>query len=183
MADRAHAQHHRFPLAPQSLPDHKFESETIMIESLFLELGGWSWMILGLILLILEIVAAGTFFLWFGVAALVVGITTFAFGEAGFWTLQAQLITFVFLSIIFVFVGRRLMKRHKFEANDAPNLNQRVQQMIGHEAVLIEEISQGVGRIKIGDTTWQVTGQDAPVGTKVKITGGEAGTMLMVEPV
>ncbi len=35
-----------------------------MIVSLFTELGGWSWLILGLILLMVEILASGTFFLW-----------------------------------------------------------------------------------------------------------------------
>ena len=154
-----------------------------MIASLFAELGGWSWMILGLALLAIEIMASGTFFLWFGVAALVVGLATFALGSLAFWTLQAQLIAFVIISILFVVVGRRLMKRHKFEDNDAPHLNQRTAQLIGLEAVLVEEISQGLGRIKVGDTTWRVTGQDAPVGTKVKVIGEGAGTTLKVEAI
>lgn len=154
-----------------------------MIKSLFTELGGWSWMILGLILLVLEITAPGTFFLWFGVAALVIGIATFVLGGAVFWTLQAQLIAFVILSIIFVFVGRRFMTRHKFEDRDASHLNQRTKQLIGREAVLVEEITEGVGRIKIGDTTWRVTGPDIPVGSKVKIIGEGAGTTLKVEAI
>ncbi len=102
-------------------------------------------------------------------------------GDTDFWTLQAQLITFVVISAAFVIVGRRLMFKHKFEDRDAAHLNQRINQMIGIEAVLIEEISQGVGRIKVGDTTWRVKGQDAPVGTKVKVVGEEAGTTLKVE--
>ena len=154
-----------------------------MIASVFEDLGGWSWMILGLFLLIMEIIAPGTFFLWFGVAALVIGILTFALGGVAFWGLQTQLIFFVIISVIFVIVGRRLMAKHKFEKHDASHLNERVKQLIGREAILVEGISQGVGRIKVGDSTWRVTGEDAPAGTKVKIVGENSGTTLVVEGV
>jgi membrane protein implicated in regulation of membrane protease activity len=152
-----------------------------MIKSLFAELGGWSWMIMGLILLILEIVVSGTFLLWFGVAALVVGIVTLLMGGMDFWSLQSQWITFVIISIVFVILGRRLMARHKFKEDDAPLLNQRSRRMIGREAILVEAISQGEGRVKLGDSTWRVTGKDAPIGTKVKVTGEASGTVLEVE--
>ncbi len=154
-----------------------------MIKSLFAELGGWSWMILGLVLLILEIIVSGTFLLWFGIAALVVGIITLALTGLAFWSLQAQWISFVILSIIFVFVGKRLMTRYKSGEGEDQLLNQRSKQMIGREAILVEAISQGMGRIEMGDTIWRVTGQDAPIGTKVKITGQKAGTVLIVETV
>lgn len=152
-----------------------------MIESWFQEYGGWSWTVLGLVLLIVEIVAASTFFLWFGVAALVIGLLTFALGGVAFWSLQAQLIVFVILSIALVIVGRKLMASRNMHDSDNPNLNQRAKQIVGREAVLVEAISQGVGRIKIGDTIWRVKGEEAPVGAKVKIVGQDGATMLLVE--
>jgi len=154
-----------------------------MIKSLFLELGGWSWMILGLVLLLLEILVSGTFLLWFGIAALVVGVFSLALAGVAFWTLQAQWITFVVLSILFVFIGKRILTKYKSEESEQRQLNQRSQRMIGREAILIEAISQGIGRIEMGDTVWRVTGKDAPVGTKVKITGQSGSTVLTVEPV
>ncbi len=154
-----------------------------MIESLFTDYGGWSWIVLGLVLLIVEIVAASTFFLWFGIAAILVGIATFLFGGLAIWSLQAQLIVFVLLSIALVILGRKYMAQHKFDKSDAPNLNQRAKQIIGREAVLIEEISNGVGRVKLGDTVWRVKGSDTPVGSNVRIVGVEGGTMLIVEAV
>ena len=39
----------------------------------FSQLGPWGWMIAGLILLGLEIIAPGNVFVWFGVAALITG--------------------------------------------------------------------------------------------------------------
>ncbi len=152
-----------------------------MIESWFQEYGGWSWTVLGLVLLIVEIFATGTFFLWFAVAALVVGLMTFALGGVGFWGLQAQLIVFVVLSIVLVIIGRKLMANRNVEDSDNPNLNQRTKQIIGREAVLVEAITNGVGRIKLGDTIWRVKGEDAPVGATVKIVGETGGTMLLVE--
>ncbi len=44
-----------------------------MLERLFAELGPWNWIVLGLVLMIFEVAAPGIFFLWFGIAALIVG--------------------------------------------------------------------------------------------------------------
>lgn len=152
-----------------------------MIESWFQDYGGWTWLVLGMILLSVEILVAGTFFLWFGVAGLIVGLLTFALGGTVIWTLQAQLIVFVLLSIALVIAGRRFMSKRVSQESDAPLLNQRAKQIIGREAILVEAISQGVGRIKLGDTIWRVKGEDAPVGAKVKIVGEDGATMLLVE--
>lgn len=152
-----------------------------MIESMFLEFGGWSWMVLGLLLLVVEIVAASTFFLWFGLAALIVGLATFVLEGAVFWQWQAQLIAFVVLSIVLVIVGRRYLASRSIMDSDTPHLNQRTKQFIGREVILSEAIAQGVGRIKMGDTIWRVKGEDAPVGTKVKIIGEDSSTVLLVE--
>ena len=154
-----------------------------MIKSLFLELGGWSWMILGLVLLLLEILVSGTFLLWFGIAALVVGVFSLALAGVAFWTLQAQWISFVVLSILFVFIGKRILSKYKSPDSEERQLNQRSQQMVGRKAVLTEAITEGIGRIEMGDTVWRVTGEDAPAGTKVRITGHSSSTVLTVEPV
>jgi len=154
-----------------------------MIISIMNEYGGWSWMVLGLALLILEIFAPGSFFIWFGVSALIVGLATFVLEGAVFWGWQGQLISFVVLSIILVIVGRRFMAKQKFDVSDAPHLNQRARQVVGREAVLVEAISQGVGRVKLGDTIWRVSGEDAPAGSKVKIVGEKSATMLLVESI
>ena len=152
-----------------------------MIESLFLEYGGWSWTVLGLVLLIVEIVATSTFFLWFGVAALIVGLLTFALDGSAIWSLQAQLIAFVVLSVVAVVMGRKFVTRRDSPEHDPTLLNRRAKQLIGREAVLVEPIAQGVGRIKIGDSIWRVKGSDTPDGAKVVVVGEEDGTVLLVE--
>ncbi|PCI03957.1 MAG: hypothetical protein COB78_06290 [Hyphomicrobiales bacterium] len=152
-----------------------------MILSLVQELGGWSWWILGLILLGLEIMAPGTFFLWFGLSAMVVGTITLALGpDVSFWTWQVQALIFVALSIISAVVGRKIMQKNGWDESENPNLNDRGGQLVGRTAILHEAISGGQGRAKIGDTTWRVTGPDLEKGSKVRIVAFDDG-ILSVE--
>ncbi len=51
---------------------------------------------------------------------------------------------------------------------------------IGEEIVLNEPISDGFGRVPIGDTVWRVAGPDLPAGRKVRIVGHD-GAVLKVE--
>jgi membrane protein implicated in regulation of membrane protease activity len=80
-----------------------------MLERLFAELGPWNWIVLGLILMIFEVAAPGIFFLWFGIAALIVGGLAILFGETSWMHWQIQVILFLILSVIAVFIGRRLI--------------------------------------------------------------------------
>ena len=80
-----------------------------MLERLFAELGPWNWVVLGLILMIFEVAAPGIFFLWFGIAALIVGGLAILFGETLGMDWQLQVILFLILSVISVFIGRRLI--------------------------------------------------------------------------
>ncbi|WP_346433041.1 hypothetical protein [Breoghania sp.] len=57
-------------------------------------LGPWSWHVLGLLLLGLEILAPGTFFLWFGISALLVGTAALFIGMS--W--QVEVVAFLVLS-------------------------------------------------------------------------------------
>ena len=77
-----------------------------MILSLIEQLCAWSWWILGLLLLGVEIMAPGFVFIWFGLAALVVG------GVALLTTIgwQTQLILFAVLSLVMVLIGRRVFR-------------------------------------------------------------------------
>ena len=48
-----------------------------MIMSLLTELGPWTWWIIGLVLLIVEIIVPGVFMLWFGIAAITLARSAF----------------------------------------------------------------------------------------------------------
>jgi membrane protein implicated in regulation of membrane protease activity len=153
-----------------------------MIMSIINSLGAWNWWVLALILLGLEILAPGTFFLWFGISAFVIGTISLAVGEGStFWVWQTQMIAFVVLSLVAALAGRRFLNQYGQEDIDDPLLNERGRQLVGRTAVLAEPILEGQGRVRLGETMWRVNGPDLPAGTRVRIVDAKSNT-LMVEP-
>lgn len=132
------------------------------------QLGPWNWMVLGIVLLAIEIVAPGFFLLWIGIASLIVGTISLALWGADFWVWQLQVVVFLVLSLLSAWLGNKVMGGRKTES-DQPLLNQRGQQLVGRTATLTEPITNGFGRIKLGDTLWRVKGPDLPAGTQVKV--------------
>ncbi len=151
-----------------------------MIQSFFADNGGWAWWILAMVLIGIEVLAPGTFFLWFGLAAFFVGLVTLLLGpDNAFWTWQAQVITFVVLALVLAVVGRAVMAKRGWNRSDQPELNERGAQLIGKQAVLSQPISSGTGRARIGDTTWRVSGPDLPEGTAVRVVDAKGGTLVV----
>jgi hypothetical protein len=145
-----------------------------MVIELVQDLGPWTWMIVGVALLALEIAAPGAFFLWFGLAAIAVGVLSLFVAVP--W--QAQLLIFVALAALVVLVGRRYFSR----SGDEPvstGLNERGRRLVGMIVVLSEPIVDGKGRVRIDDTTWRVVGPNMPSGTRVRIISAD-GALLSV---
>ncbi len=140
-------------------------------------LGAWSWLIFALILYALEAVIPGVNLIWFGTAALVVGLLVFATGIAWPW----QLVIFAVLSIATAFAVRKYARAH-VDVTDVPDLNVRSHQYVGREFVVAEAIKGGRGRVRVGDTLWQAEGEDVPAGTRVKVKSVH-DAVLMVERV
>lgn len=146
-----------------------------MISQMFAELGPWNWMILGAVLLSLEIVVPGVYLLWLGIAAILTGSLSLQLWDAGFWVWQVQVLVFLALSILSALIGRRFFPNTGTEDTDQPLLNQRDRQLVGRTATLAEPIAEGMGRIRLGDTLWRVTGPDLPAGTRVRVVAAEDG--------
>ena len=143
--------------------------------SYFYGFGIWNWLILAVLLFILETVVPGVHFLWFGIAAVIVGGLAMATGMPWQW----QIIAFGVLSVLTVFLVRRYV-RPDVATSDLPDLNVRGQQYIGRSLVVEQAIQNGRGKVRVGDTLWQAEGQDAPAGARVTVTGAK-GTVLVVE--
>lgn len=139
-------------------------------------LGVWNWFILGGLLLVLEIIAPGTFMLWLGLSALVVGVVSLLI----VWPWQAQLVAFAALSIASIILWRRLSPKLQ-EVRAQPFLNRRTEGYIGRVFTLDKPIIDGAGTVRIDDTIWQVRGADSPSGARVKVTDAD-GAMLYVIP-
>jgi hypothetical protein len=142
-----------------------------LIESL----GVWNWWIVGILLLCVELVAPGTFILWFGVAAITVGILSLLID----WGWQLQLVTFGAVAVFSVGVSR-LFLRKKPSEGEAPFLNRRAYALIGREFTLNEPIVNGRGRLSVDDTVWRIEGPDLPAGSRVHVTAAE-GSRLVVK--
>jgi membrane protein implicated in regulation of membrane protease activity len=146
-----------------------------MIEYLSI-FGVWNWLILGAVFLGLELIAPGAFMLWLGLAALVVGLISFAID----WSWQMQLVAFALLSLALIPVWRRFAPKVE-RPTESPLLNRRPESYIGRVFTLENPITDGVGRVRIDDTVWRVTGPDSAAGSRVRIVRAE-GPSLFVEP-
>jgi len=143
--------------------------------SLALSFGFWDWFILAAVLLLLEVMAPGTFMLWLGLAAILVGLISFFVD----WGWQYQCVAFAAFAIAAIPLWRRLGARAS-APTDQPFLNRRADAFIGREFTLAKPIVDRSGTIGIGDTVWRVTGPDCPAGTRVRVAGVD-GPMLHVE--
>ncbi len=141
-------------------------------------LGFWSWFILAIALILLELSVRGVHFLWFGVSAAIVGVLSLVLGDTVAW--QLQLLAFVVLSFSSVFLFRRYADPENSKS-DLPDLNDRGSQYIGKSVTVAEAIKGGRGKVHVSDTVWHANGPDLPAGASVKVVGVD-GTVLVVEP-
>ncbi len=135
----------------------------------------WYWWVLALVLLGVEIITAGFFFMWMSIAAVITGFLALIMP---FLSLNIQLFIFAVLSMVSVVLWKRYMLNHHVES-DHPHLNQRGAQYIGRTFTLIEAIENGQGRIKVDDSRWRVEGEDCPNGATVKVVAVD-GTVFKV---
>lgn len=149
-----------------------------MIRDAFIGLGAWSWIIIGLVLVGVELIAPGIFFLWLGLAAIVTGLLDAALDLS--W--QAAFIVFALLSVAAVVLGRFVTRSQDRAEAPAPHLNQRGQALVGQVFMLETPIKDGEGRIRVGDSSWRVTGADRFKGAKVRVVRVEGSTLVVDDP-
>jgi len=93
---------------------------------------------------------------------------------------QAQIVAFAILALVFAVLGRRINARFG-SSSENQTLNERGKQYIGQKYILHEDLINGQGRVKIGDSMWLVRGPEGlSAGATVKVTGAD-GTILIVE--
>ena len=136
----------------------------------------WHWWALAGVLLILELFAPGVIFIFLAVGAAAAGLALLAVPALA---LEWQLLIFAVISGIAFAFGRPIGR-----AISTPKpglLNERGSALIGSVLRLEEPIVNGQGRVRIGDTTWAVTGPDMAAGFPVRVASVE-GSALRVEP-
>jgi membrane protein implicated in regulation of membrane protease activity len=149
-----------------------------MIRDAFISLGAWAWIILGVILIGIELVAPSSFFLWLGLAAIVTGMIDAVLGLS--W--QASSLLFALLCVAAVILGRTVSRFRTLDEPQADMLNQRGQSLVGRVFTLETPIKDGEGRIRVDDSSWRVTGADRFVGAKVRVVRIEGSTLVVDDP-
>ena len=140
-----------------------------------ISLGPWNWFIVALVLFVLETVVPGAHFLWFALAAVIVGALALLTGVTWVW----QVIAFAIFAVGSVFVVRRFV-RPSSNLTDEPDLNIRGKQYLGRTVIVEDQIANGRGRVRIGDTVWQAEGPDAVKGARMRVRSVK-DTVLVVE--
>ena len=73
-----------------------------------------------------------------------------------------------------------LLARLTTGASDHPDLNRRAAQLVGRRLLVAEAIEGGRGKVHAGDTLWPAEGPDTPPGARVRVTGSNGTTLLVV---
>ena len=142
--------------------------------SWIVSLGSWNWFILAALFLLLEVLAPGTFMLWLGLSAILVGAISLAL----IWSWQAQVIAFAVFAVASIPAWRYFARKVE-KPVDRPFLNRRIEGYVGREFTLDKPIVGGVGTIHIDDTVWRVKGPDCPAGSRVRIARAEGADLLV----
>lgn len=144
--------------------------------AVFQGLGPYAWFIVGALFLIAEVMLPGVNLIWFGVAASATGLVDLVHPIG--WALQ--MVSFLAFAAISVVAARAITMRSRSGAEE--QVNRGPSSMIGRELALADPIVNGTGRALFADSTWRVAGADQPAGTRVRVVGLDAST-LVVEPV
>ncbi|MBV8439934.1 MAG: NfeD family protein [Hyphomicrobiales bacterium] len=140
-------------------------------------LSALAWLIGGAALCAAEALAPGAFFVWIGAAAAVVGAISYFVAMS----VTAQTLLFGALVVALVLIGRRVYG--SLDTSPGPLPQSRAHALIGADFFLDEAIVHGFGRIRVGDSSWRVAGDDCPSGAKVRVVAVEDGSVLRVERV
>jgi membrane protein implicated in regulation of membrane protease activity len=138
---------------------------------------GWLWLIGGVLLLIMEVIAPGFFLVFIGAAAIATGLFTVLFGLGT----VPQLALFALYALLSVLVGRRFYANRHTDSTD-PLLNDRAGRLVGKVVTVVVPVDEHNGRVRVGDSEWSARGGPAAPGERVRITGVD-GNCLTVEAV
>lgn len=139
------------------------------------------WFTFGLVLVLLELFLPGTYLIWFGLAAFVMGVLVNFVLLSGI----EILVYFALVSAVFAGIGwyvyTKIINKSKVPEK-YKYLNDMAGAHIGKVYNLSEDAVDGRAKAKIGDTFWLVeVDGNLKKGDKVKITGVENGVILKAE--
>lgn len=140
---------------------------------------GWLWMYVGAFLMLAELLAPGFVIFFFGLSAATVGLFRFALGDV--FDLTVQLAAFSALSIVYLLVLRRWLK--KVFAGDAHTSGADFDhESVGRTGRVTAAIRPHLaGRVLVGDAEWTAVADAAlEAGRDVKVVAQDNLTLKVV---
>ncbi|MBO9669417.1 MAG: NfeD family protein [Sphingobium sp.] len=135
------------------------------------------WGTLALILAAAELVVPGVFLIFLAIAAAVTAIVELFIPMGGAF----QLLVFAVLSALSVSAGRLWYLARPATSVD-PLLSDKAARLIGRSVTVSEAIVHGEGRVRVDDSSWRVTGPDAPIGTRLTVVEVDGATLVLSWP-
>lgn len=132
------------------------------------------WLLIAVLLIICEVLTSAFFFVCVAIGAIFAGLCAYCFVDI----LWVSLLTFILISIIFLYTIRPLLKRIM---NRLKTTKSNVDSLIGADAIVIEDISfVKAGFVKVSGEVWRAkSDDDIKVDQVVKIKSID-GTSLIV---
>ncbi|KQR83907.1 NfeD family protein [Sphingomonas sp. Leaf343] len=134
-----------------------------------------AWLALALVLGIAELLIPGVFLVFVAIAAAITGIATWALPELPG---AAQVGSFAVWSVVTVLIGRRWYTDYPVGGGDV-RLNDRAARMIGEVVTVEVALTDGHGRVRVGDGSWPARGPDAAVGALLRVVSVENGVAVV----
>lgn len=131
------------------------------------------WAIAGGILLSLELLLPGVFFMWVGLAAVGVAVVVAVVTLSA----ESQWLLFAVLSVVAALIGWRWYQRNA--AGSPGPLPEPGAVYVGQSAVVIEPLADGHTRVRLHDSVWLAEGAGLAIGATVRVTG-QRGSVLLV---
>ena len=89
------------------------------------------------------------------------------------------MLVFAALAVVAVVIGRMVTRPRDEDEGGRPPLNRRGQALVGRVFTLENPIQEGCGRIRVDDSSWRVTGPDAPAGARVRVVRIDGATLVV----
>jgi membrane protein implicated in regulation of membrane protease activity len=136
------------------------------------------WIIVGLVLVLSELLATSIIAVFFGFAAIIVGLLLWAGLIEATWL---QFAIFGVLSLVLLFTARSKLRRYLVgDVADNNDQHQTFRENLGQRASAVADFEQGQGRIRLNGVQWSAL-SDEPIqaGDTVWITAND-GIQLTV---